>query len=334
MPAGIVGAVVAASFIVGPGIIGTLASCGSATLTANPPSPHTGGGNVTLTATAGCGGYGGGGGYGYLANVPVFRFWIKDPGRHWSMVQDYSSTATHIWNTTGLANGDELLEVDVRSADEPSTVAYDTVKNIVYHIGPPPCTAAGLNANPASGTGHTGGTITLTGSSASCPNPVYKFWIMDPGSRWSVVQNYSATTTHAWGPVGTYHVGQYRLEVDVRDASEATTYDTVSNLTYNLVGCTAASITAVPVSGTVAHGAGPVVLTGHATCPGTATYRFWIRDPGGRWSMVQNYSTTATYTWAAGAQKGGASFISVDVRDQGGADSYEATAASNPYNMT
>jgi len=328
-----VGAVLLASFIVGPRITGTLASCSGATLTANPPSPHTGGGNVTETGSASCtGGYG----YNYgTGGPPLFRFWEFDPGSRWSMVQDYSLTNTHVWNTTGLPNGDYRLEVDVRSQDEPSSVAYDTVANITYHIGPPPCANAGLAVAPASGTGGTGGSVVMTGSSTGCPNPVYRFWIQDPGSRWSMSQDYSATTTHTWGPVGTYHVGQYNMEVDVRDASETVAYDVVKNITYNLVGCTGATITGAPPT-TAPTGAADVTLTATATCPAgaTPTYRFWIMDAGSRWSMVQDFSTSNTYTWAKGNQRIGVAHIEVDVRDQGSFDTYEFATQGQTYTYT
>jgi hypothetical protein len=247
------------------------------------------------------------------------------------MVQDYSTTNTHIWNTSNLKAGDYRLEVDVKSADQPASVAYQTVANITYHLGIA-CSSAGLAVNPASGVGHTGGSVIMTGSSATCPNPLYKFWIRDPGAAWSVVQNYSSTTTHTWGPVGTYHVGQYSMEVDVRDSSSTAAYDTVKNITYNLVGCTGATITASPP--TAVHGAGPIVLTATATCPGTATFRFWIRDPGSTWSIVKDYGTGNTYTWAAANQKAGVSNIEVDVRDQGSLDAYEFATSGQTITLT
>jgi hypothetical protein len=325
LPAGAVTAVLAASFVVFP-VGTTLASCSGATLNALPTSPHTGGGTVVETATAACSGYTGGG-YGYGNDIPVFRFWELDPGRAWSMVQDYSTTNTYNWHTTGLANGDYNLEVDVRALNEPTTDAYDTVTHLIYHIGPAPCATANLTVSGGSSatTGPTGGTFTMTGSSTGCSSPVYRFWIRDPGRAWSMVQDYSATATHTWGPVGTYHVGQELMEVDVRDASESTTYDVVHNLTYNLVGCTGATIVPVPSGGV--HGAVAVTLTATATCPGTPTYRFWIRDPGSRWSLVRDYSTSNTYTWAAANQRAGTSNIEVDVRDQGSLDDYEFATA-------
>jgi hypothetical protein len=168
----------------------------------------------------------------------------------------------------------------------------------------------------------------MTGSSASCPNPRYRFWVKDPGSRWSMVRDYSAATTHSWAQTGA--AGAYSLEVDVRDASETTAYDVVANLTYMVAGCTAATLTANPAN-TAAHGT-PVTLTGTATCPGTATYRFWVRAPGGSWQIVQDYSTGNTFTWTPAAA--GTYSLEVDVRDQGGTATYEHVANISGYAVT
>jgi len=89
------------------------------------------------------------------------------------------------------------------------------------------------------------------------------------------------------------------------------------------VGCSAAGLTAAPAS-PQPHGT-PVVLTATSTCPGTASYRFWILDPGAsHWSLVQDYSASNTYSWAAGSTMAVGTYgLEVDVRDVGGTASYE-----------
>ena len=54
-------------------------------------------------------------------------------------------------------------------------------------IGANTCTNAGLTTSPPS-PGATGVSVTMTGSSSSCPNPRYRFWVKDPGSRWSMLR--------------------------------------------------------------------------------------------------------------------------------------------------
>ena len=64
-----------------------------------------------------------------------------------------------------------------------------------------------------------------------------------------------------------------------------------------------------------------ISLTGGSTCPGTPTYRFWIKAPGGSWIAVQPYGTANAFTWSPSVP--GTYSLEVDVRDQGGTDSYE-----------
>src|SRR6202040_1109660 len=101
--------------------------------------------------------------------------WIFDlSANRWSMVQDYSTSNSYNWNTTGIPSGDYKLEVDIKSYDEPNSIGYDFVKNMTYHIG---CATAGLAVTGGSNatTGATGGTFTLTGSSTGCTSPQYRF---------------------------------------------------------------------------------------------------------------------------------------------------------------
>ena len=102
-------------------------------------------------------------------------------------------------------------------------------------------------------------------------------------------------------------------------------YDVVFNTTYTVSGCSAVTLSANPPN-TAAHGTA-VTLTGAATCPGTATFRFWVRAPGGSWQIMRDYSTTNTFTWTPATA--GAYPLEVDVRDQGGTDTYEAVKNLN-----
>ena len=83
----------------------------------------------------------------------------------------------------------------------------------------------------------------------------------------------------------------------------------------------AVSLGAIPAS--PHYPSGSVTLTGTATCPGTATYRFWTKSPSGPWTMVQDYSTTNTFSWSIAGLPLGNYGLEVDVRDQGATDTYE-----------
>jgi hypothetical protein len=282
-------------------ITGAATTCTAATLSPNLASPQAPSTQITWTASAaGC-------------PNPRYRFWEFDPGSRWSMVVDYSAANTFTWNSPNIS-GSYAFEVDVRDVSETST--YDVVSNKTYNLlSSGVCGSALLSTAPTTPSA-TGVSVTLTGSSAGCPNPRYRFWIQDPGRNWSMVQDYSAASTHNWTQTGLK--GSYRLEVDVRDATSPQVYESVYNLTYTVNGCSAAGLSGNPT--TAAHGT-PITLTGTATCLGTANYKFWVQAPGGSWQVVQQYGPTNTFTWTPATA--GTYNLEVDVRNQTGTDSYE-----------
>ena len=76
--------------------------------------------------------------------------------------------------------------------------------------------------------------------------------------------------------------------------------------------CTAVTASTAPVS-PAAPGA-QVLITGVATgCP-NPRYRFWVRPPGGAWSIAQDYSASNTFNWTQTALSGSYS-IEVDARN-------------------
>jgi hypothetical protein len=288
-----------------------LTGCSAVSLGTNPGSPQYPNGSVLLTATATCPG------------TPTYRFWVQAPGGAWTIKQDYSTTNTYSWPITGAATGNYGLEVDVR--DQGSTDTYEKVNNLTYLIGATPCSTPTLGASPIS-PGATGASVSFAATTSGCANPRYRFWIQAPGGPWSIKQDYGTANTFTW--TGTGLGGAYGVEVDVRDQSETVSYDAVKNANYLLNGCTAASLSANPP--TAAHGSS-VALTAIASCPGTPTYRFWAKAPGGIWTVIQDYGTSNTMSWIPAAA--GTYSLEVDVRDQGGTDTYEKVN-NIPYGAT
>jgi len=133
------------------------------------------------------------------------------------------------------------------------------------------------------------------------------------------VQAYSNTATYDWNSTGAA-AGTVYFGVWVRDASSLSTVDAFASTA--VTGCAAAALSAAPASPQV-HGT-QVVLTGGATCLGTPEYRFWVRAPGGSWTIVQDYSPASTFTWTPATA--GTYQLEVDVRDHGAGATYETVA--------
>ena len=185
------------------------------------------------------------------------------------------------------------------------------------YYGSTPCSAASLSASPPSPQSP-GATVTWTAGSTGCPNPRYRFWELDPGSRWSIVQSYGTLNTFVWHVPGA--PGVYRFEVDVRDASSGNSYDATTNTTYTVTGGCMVTLATAPTS----PGGTGVTATVTGTSSGCVNpqYKFWIKDPGRRWSVVQNYGPSNQYTWT---QTGtiGSYALEVDVRSAGSTAAYD-----------
>jgi len=66
-----------------------------------------------------------------------------------------------------------------------------------------------------------------------------------------------------------------------------------------------------------------VNLTASSTCPDpNPLYEFWMLPPGGPWSLVQPYSTNATYRWDSTGEPQGNYHFSVWVRDAGSSGAF------------
>jgi N-acetylmuramoyl-L-alanine amidase/Y_Y_Y domain len=294
-------AVANASYVLGP------ATCHNATLSA---SPATGAAGATTTFTGGSTG----------CPNPLYRFWIAPPGGGWSIVRNYSSSNTFTW-PAALTPGTYRFEVDVR--DQSSPASYDTVKTINYVVVG--CTAGRISTDKASPQLTGTASVIVTGS-ASCPGtPEYRFWVRDPGSRWSMVQNYGASSTYNWN-TSRLAPGTYSLEVDVRDRGSSAAYETVATTTFTLGRCISASMT--PDKASPQPVGTTITFTGSATCVGTPQYRFWVKAPGGAWTIAQDYGSSNTFAWNTAGNSAGTYQLEVDVRNAGSTAIYEAVSNS------
>jgi len=139
---------------------------------------------------------------------------------------------------------------------------------------------------------------------------------------WKILQDYSAASTLSWNTAG-YPAGTYGIEVDVRNQGSKAAYDRVANITYSLVGCSAARLSAGMVS-PESPGV-TVLLAGSASCPGTPEYRFWTGQ-NGAWTIVQDFGSGSSWSWVTSGKLQGTYGLEVDVRDHGSTTAYETVA--------
>jgi cell wall-associated protease len=136
---------------------------------------------------------------------PIFEFWIKFLNGHWYKKQSYSPTATFSWNSSGFPPGQYTVVVHVKQSGSTKTYeAYAVAKETLTG-----CTAATISQS--STTSHPGTDVTFTASSATCPNPIYRFWMRDTAGKWHLMQT-GASNVFVWHNTG-YGKGSYRIVV-------------------------------------------------------------------------------------------------------------------------
>jgi len=179
-------------------------------------------------------------------------------------------------------------------------------------------------------------TVTLSGTATGCPNPVYQFWIQPPGGAWSILQGYSSSATATWNTTG-QPPGVYLFDVWAKQSGSSASWEAhVSpNPSYTLQAppppptCTAVTWNAPSPASPQAAGV-TVTLSGTASgCP-NPVYQFWIQPPGGAWSILQGYSSSATATWNTAGQPAGTYLFDVWAKQSGSSATWEAHVSPNP----
>jgi len=284
---------------------------GGLTLAPDKPSPQvlSDAGTITFTAHAS----GGTGNYEY-------KFWLKTAGV-WNVVQDYSSTDTWAWNTTGTMAGTYSVQVYIRNAG--SSAAYETTKTLSYVLtASSPATGAVLSPDPASPQ-MIGSNITFTAGAAGGSGTYdYKFWIKTAGT-WTTVQDYSPTNTWTWHTAGAA-AGTYAVQVYVRNSSSSVKYEAAKTVSYVLVSPPASGATLSPdMTSPQTAGASIAFTAGGIGGSGNYEYRFWLKATG-VWTTVQPYSTDNTWTWDTTGLTPGTYRVQVYVRNVGSNAKYDA----------
>jgi len=178
--------------------------------TQTPSPPTTVGTPITWSVTAAGG------------TQPLqYKFWLYSSGA-WTVLQEYSMLSNVTW--TPASPGMYAVQVWVRSSG--STATYDDWRSSgLFTIGVSPSVyVSDLTANvtfPASVTHAITWTATAGGGSASLS---YQFWRYREPSGWSMVQDYSASSSYTWTPA-LGEEGTYAIQVWVRGAGSTAVYD-------------------------------------------------------------------------------------------------------------
>jgi len=294
--------------------VGPFTLCATVSVSATPPSPSASGTPITFTGSAtGC-------------PNPLYEFWTLAPGSStWQLARGYSASAAFTWNTTGKVAG--TYGVAVWAHDSSNTGMRSTSLGRLDSFGsstyaltiPGSCTSMTVAAAPPSPSAP-GTTVAITGAAVGCLNPLYQFWVLAPGSKtWTLAKAYSSSATFNWSTNGLVP-GPYRLSVWALDAASAGnftntlgTFDAFVNPTYMIGACASVTMAAAPASSAVRGTS--VKFTAVAAGCANPQYQFWVASASTNWTVVQAYSSTATFTWNTIGKAAGAYRFQVWVRD-------------------
>ena len=308
------------AYVVNPAPIAPVTS---ATLTPNLASPQTTGTAITFTAD----------GSGGVA-PRQFKFLVQLSGGAVQVVQNWSTATTYAWTPTTA--GTYAVTVWARSAGVSVDAAQASAQMayVVSALPVAPVTGASLVSNLASPqTAGTAVTFTANGSGGVGPRE-FKFFMQPSGGAAQVVQNWSTATTYTWTPAtaGTYTVSVWArsagVTVDAAQASAQMAYAVNPAPIAPVTSTTLTPIIASPqIAGTAitfrANGAGGVTLR---------QYKFFVQPSGGAAQVVQDWSTTATYTWIP--PTAGNYIVTVWARSAGVTVDAAEASAQVPYTVT
>ncbi len=268
------------------------------------PSPQATGTTITLSAAAA----GGTGPYSYK--------WRVFNGSSWAVLQNWSANAWVTW-TPSAAGSAYQVEVWARSAgntvDAPENAGASATRAFVINAPASGLTLTAITANKAAPQ-TAGTTITFTATATGGTTPYeYKWWLFD-GAGWSVMQNWSASSTLAWTPK-TASAG-YKIGVWVRSAgSSGDTSDNANGsvqfpITSGVDPLVTTSTPASPLRllALTPDKASPLTVGTTVTVTATATggapqylYKWWLFD-GQSWTMLTGWSSSASYAWTPAAR--------------------------------
>jgi alpha-tubulin suppressor-like RCC1 family protein len=259
-----------------------------------------------------------------------YIFWFRNPSTGvWSITQDWSTSNTFSWNTTGLPTGSWDMQVWVR--DVPGA-HYQAYYGRPFQLTPTAaCTSESSTATPNPVV--KGNTVTITNTAETCPNPEFLVYHLPPGGTYQIDSGYSsANSTYLWDTTSAAP-GTHYFQIRARAQGSTVAYQAYSTIAVNVTGaapCTSTSVTFSPV----AHAPVGTQVTLNATATGCAspTFQYWYQPPGGAWQILQSYTSSGTAVWNTTLAAAGGYNFQVWARESGATSQFDAYVG-RPYTL-
>lgn len=293
--------------------VGTQASnlCSSVTQISNDADNSAVPGQTVLwTATPACTG------------TPEYIFWARNPNTGvWTLGQDWSTSNTFSWNTTGLVPGFWSVKVWVR--DVPGGKYQVTNAQPFELTASPACTSQSSTVTPNPVV--KGNTVTFTNTAGSCTSPEFQIYHLPPGGTYQVDSAYSpANSTYLWNTTSAV-AGTHYFQVRARSQGSTAAYQAYSTFPVTVTAsapCTSAYLVLTPV----AHApvGTQVALTASSTGCNSPTYEYWYQPPGGVYQVLQSYTSSNSAVWNTTLAPAGSYNFQLRARQSGATTQFDA----------
>jgi FtsP/CotA-like multicopper oxidase with cupredoxin domain len=199
------------------------------------------------------------------------------------------------------AGGTRTGTVDIASNDPITPTLPVTTQGYGNYV---PATGVTVSGIPSGGA-IPGAAVTFTAVGTGAGTGAiyfYRFWFFD-GSNWAIVQDYGTSDTWVWTVPVWQPPAVYTVSVDVRTNPNVARDATISTF-YTVNGvppATGATLAAAPPSPSL-PGTSVIFTAAGTGSTSPYQYQFWLFDGVTfAWTLVQDWGTTDTWTWASPA---------------------------------
>jgi hypothetical protein len=153
----------------------------------------------------------------------------------------------------------------------------------------------------------------------------YRFWRYNAASGWTIAQDYGPSNVYTWLP-GRTDVGQYGVQVWIRRADSTANYDLWAGTGFfNLSAPAPVSIDSLTSSEPLPAPAGRRISWTVRARGGVGPLQYkFLRFSAGAWTVAQDYSPVATFSWQTASTDQGSFSLQAWVRSVDSAATYEA----------
>jgi hypothetical protein len=264
------------------------------------------------------------------AGAVQYKFLLFRERAGWVVAQDYSALGSFTW-TPGLGDaGQAAVQVWVRSVG--STQDYEAWRTTgIFDVNTIPVKLTADTGFPSPPGQSVTWTATISGASTSLQ---YKFLLLDGStSTWSVVRDYAAGNQITWMPP---HNGTYALQVWVRASGSTAAYDIWTGTGEFVIGPSPLRVVSLDADKPLPQSIGTTVTWTAKTTGGVAAplqFRFLRYSAQSGWAVVQDYSTSRSYSWTPTWGDEGPHYLQVWVRNAGSTAAYDAWLGTPQFDV-